>query len=88
MEAEGRIIDRDFSKYNGGDAVFRPKNMSAETLQTGYWKLYNELYSVKNIYKRMAGNDANLNTFMRLFVLGTNLHYRKHITKGITPGIV
>lgn len=86
--AEDRIVDLDFSKYNGGDAVFQPKNMSPTELQDGYWKLYNDLYSMKNILKRLKHNRANLSPFMRLFVLATNLHYRKHIKKGITPGIV
>ncbi|MCU0439664.1 MAG: B12-binding domain-containing radical SAM protein [Raineya sp.] len=88
MEAEGRICDRDFSKYNGGDAVFRPKQMTTQELQHGYWKLYKQLYSLPNIYKRLAGNEAKLSAFMRLFVWGTNLHYRKHIKHEITPGIV
>lgn len=88
LEAENRIFDFDIVKYVGGSAVFHPKNMSAESLQNGYWDLYKKLYSTKNIYKRLKGNDADLSPFMRMFVLGTNLVYRNHINRGITPGIV
>ncbi|MBN8790291.1 MAG: B12-binding domain-containing radical SAM protein [Terrimonas sp.] len=88
LEEQGRIFDYDIQKYVGGSAVFHPKNMTAERLQHGYWDLYKKLYSVKNIYKRLSGNDAGLSPFMRLFVLGTNMVYRNHINRGITPGIV
>lgn len=88
LDAEGRIFDYDIQKYVGGSAVFHPKNMSAETLQQGYWNLYKKLYSSRNIMKRLRGNDAKLNTFMRMFVFGTNMVYRNHINRGITPGIV
>lgn len=85
---EGRIFDHDFQKYVGGSAVFHPKLMTAKTLQEGYWNLYRRLYSTKNIIKRLKGNPANLNTYMRLFVFGTNMIYQDHIKRGITPGIV
>lgn len=88
LEEQGRIFDYDIQKYVGGSAVFHPRNMSAERLQRGYWEIYTKLYSVKNIYKRLKGNEAGLNPFMRLFVFGTNMIYRNHINRGITPGIV
>ncbi len=88
LDAEGRIFDHNFVKYNGGDAVFHPKNMKASELQEGYWKLYQQLYSVKNIYKRIGSNPANLSPFMRVFVLATNMVYRNHIGRDITPGIL
>lgn len=88
LEAEGRIFDYNFVKYNGGDAVFHPKNISAETLQKNYWKLYQDLYSVKNIYRRIGSNPSRLSPFMRVFVMATNMVYRNHIGRDITPGIV
>lgn len=88
LESEGRIFDYDIQKYVGGSAVFHPKGMKAETLQAGYWDLYRRLYSTSGIFKRLKSNPAGLNTFMRMFVLGTNVVYRNHIMRGITPGIV
>ena len=88
LDEQGRIFDKDYSKYVGGTVVFHPKNMSAEALQKGYWKLYKKIYSTKNIYKRIRKNHANLSPFMRLFVFGTNMVYQNHIRRGITPGIV
>ena len=36
LEQENRIIDRDWSKYDFGHVVIKPKLMSPETLQRGY----------------------------------------------------
>ena len=88
MEAEGRIISRDYNKYSGGQVVFNPTQMTAEELQDGYWKLYTELFTLKNIQKRASHNLASLNPLMRVFIMGVNFHYRNHIKRKITPGIV
>ena len=49
----GRIIDFDFSKYNTANVVFKPKNMTPEELYNGYIWIYRQIYSTKNIFKRM-----------------------------------
>ncbi len=88
MEAEGRIISRDLGRYSGGQVVYRPKNFSAEELQNGYWRLYEKLFTVPNIFRRYAGVPASLGAYMKAFIFGVNLHYRGHIGRRITPGIV
>lgn len=88
LKEEGRIFDHDIVKYVGGSAVFHPKNMSAETLEKGYWWLYRKLYTNKNIYRRLKKNASKLGGNMRLFVGATNMLYQNHIRRGITPGIV
>ena len=50
---EGRITSFDFSKYNTSNVVFKPKNMTAEELYNGYIWIYKQIYSTKNIIKRM-----------------------------------
>jgi radical SAM superfamily enzyme YgiQ (UPF0313 family) len=88
MEQEGRIINRDFDKYSGGQVVYKPKNISAESLQKNYWKLYEALFTRANIFKRISGSPFWMGNMMQLFVMGVNLHYRNHIKRRITPGIV
>lgn len=44
MEAEGRITTRDWSLYDTRHAVFRPARMTAEALETGYWRAYRDFY--------------------------------------------
>jgi radical SAM superfamily enzyme YgiQ (UPF0313 family) len=52
LEREGRITDRDWAKYHTGEVVFRPKGMTAEELQNGYWWIFHETYRARNILKR------------------------------------
>jgi radical SAM superfamily enzyme YgiQ (UPF0313 family) len=87
-QAEGRIFNHDIGDYNGGKCVFRPKGMDATTLQENYWRLYDLLYRPSSIAKRMFGVPKGTEMAMRSFILGTNLHYRSHVRRRITPGIV
>jgi len=52
MESEGRILDRDWSRYDTGHAVFRPKHMTPEELEHGYAWIYQRLFSHASIWRR------------------------------------
>ncbi len=58
MEAEGRIIDKDLSKYNTAHVVFTPKGMTVEALYRGYRKMYRQFYSFGNIVRRTPKHPA------------------------------
>ena len=88
LEAEGRILSRDFRRYSGGQIVFKPKKIDPDHLQRNYWKLYEQLFTRSAILRRMSGSPAKNGTWMRAFIFGVNLHYRNHIRQRITPGIV
>lgn len=78
LEKEGRIISKDWSRYNQVDVVFQPKNMTVEELYNGTKKVAKTFYSWKNIIKR---NVKIFRTTRRLgFVIpaGTNYTFRKY----------
>ncbi len=52
MEAEGRLLHRDWSLYDTAHAVFRPKHMSPEELEQGYAWIYQRLFSHASIWRR------------------------------------
>jgi radical SAM superfamily enzyme YgiQ (UPF0313 family) len=52
MESEGRLLHRDWSLYDTGHAVFRPKHMSPEELEQGYAWIYQRLFSDASIWRR------------------------------------
>jgi radical SAM superfamily enzyme YgiQ (UPF0313 family) len=52
MEAEGRILHRDWTRYDTAHAVFRPKHMSPEELEQGYGWMYQRLFSHASIWRR------------------------------------
>jgi radical SAM superfamily enzyme YgiQ (UPF0313 family) len=72
LEAEGRITDRDLSKYNTAHVVFEPRGMTAEQLYAGYLWIYREFYAFQNILRRMPEPGARRRSYI-LF----NLFYRK-----------
>jgi hypothetical protein len=53
MESGGRLLHKDWSKYNGATVVFRPKLMTEETLQQGFHWLCKEAYSWGSIFRRV-----------------------------------
>jgi radical SAM superfamily enzyme YgiQ (UPF0313 family) len=61
LEAEGRILTRDWSKYNSReDVVFQPRQMSPETLLEGYRHANRRFYSSESISRRLARSPVGL----------------------------
>src|SRR5271166_3794455 len=52
MEAQGRILHRDWTLYDTGHAVFQPKHMTPEELEHGYVWIYQHLFSHASIWRR------------------------------------
>ena len=52
MEAEGRLLHREWTLYDTAHAVFRPRHMSPEELERGYAWLYRRLFSHVSIWRR------------------------------------
>ncbi len=71
LEAEGRILTRDWSKYNGrADVVFRPKQMSPEQLLAGYEYADRRFYSWSSVCRRLSRSPVGLS-----WALPLNLAY-------------
>lgn len=61
MEAEGRILTRDWRKYNSrADVVFQPQQMSAEELLAGFRYANARFYSLPSIARRLSRSPAQL----------------------------
>jgi radical SAM superfamily enzyme YgiQ (UPF0313 family) len=52
MESEGRLLHRDWTRYDTAHAVFRPRHMSPEALEAGYGWCYHRLFSHASIWRR------------------------------------
>ncbi len=52
MESEGRLLHRDWNRYDTAHAVFLPKHMSPEELEEGYAWIYRRLFSHASIWRR------------------------------------
>jgi len=71
LDAEGRILTRDWSKYNGrADVVFQPRHMSPEALLAGHQYAHARFYSWGSVRKRLARSPIQL-----FWTLPLNLAY-------------
>jgi radical SAM superfamily enzyme YgiQ (UPF0313 family) len=64
MTAEGRIISRDWDRYDTRHVVFRPAGMTAEELEQGYRQAYRNFYAWGSIL-RGAGVKPDLHGRLR-----------------------
>lgn len=58
--AEGRILHRDWSRYNDANVVFRPKNMSPERLLEGYLHLWREFYRPRQTLRGLVREERTI----------------------------
>jgi radical SAM superfamily enzyme YgiQ (UPF0313 family) len=71
LEAEGRLLTKDWELYDGQHVVFQPRHMSVQELQMGIETAWKHTYSVRSIWKRIRRSPAPW-----LVRIGTNLGYR------------
>jgi radical SAM superfamily enzyme YgiQ (UPF0313 family) len=62
-EAEGRLLHRDWDKYDTAHVVFRPKHLTPEQLLLGYDWLYRRLFSHASIWLRRPRTAADMATY-------------------------
>ena len=61
LEAQGRILTRDWDRYNSrADVVFQPKNMSCEELLAGFQWANRRFYSPASIARRLSRSPVGL----------------------------
>ena len=53
LKQENRLLTEDWSKYDMATVVFKPKRMTVEQLQEGFWKVNRSFYSPSSILKRI-----------------------------------
>lgn len=71
LEAEGRILTRDWELYDAQHVVFQPAQMTVQELQQGVEAAWKYAYSLRSIARRIRHSPAPWPV-----KLGTNLGYR------------
>ncbi len=75
MERDGRILSRDWRRYDTSHVVFQPGRLSPQRLERGYIDLYRRAFSGWSITRRLTGA-----CFRRLlFFVPMNLGFRRAI---------
>lgn len=57
MTAQGRLLHRDWDRYDTRHAVFSPARMDAEALEAGYWRAYRRFYTWPNLLRAATRHD-------------------------------
>jgi radical SAM superfamily enzyme YgiQ (UPF0313 family) len=76
LDAQGRIIDRDWANYNTNSVVYRPVGMTPDQLFDGYYRLQNAVHTVPAIVRRFWGATSKKN-----FWIPMNYGFRRSIRK-------
>jgi radical SAM superfamily enzyme YgiQ (UPF0313 family) len=71
LEAQGRILTRDWELYDGQHVVFEPAKMSVRQLEEGIKKAWRYAYSLPSIWQRLVGSRRE-----PLIALAANIGYR------------
>jgi radical SAM superfamily enzyme YgiQ (UPF0313 family) len=69
MEAEGRLLHRDWALYDTAHAVFTPKHMSPEELEQGYAWIYQRLFSHASIWRRRPADWRSVAPYLAMSYL-------------------
>ena len=69
LEAEGRLLHRDWSRYDTSHVVFRPARMSVEQLAAGYAWCYGALFSHASIWRRRPANPSAVLPYLAMAYL-------------------
>jgi radical SAM superfamily enzyme YgiQ (UPF0313 family) len=81
FESEGRILTKDWSRYNQVDVVFQPKNMTIQELYEGARKVAQDFYSPYNITQKIAQMIMTTKRFSGLVPIVTNISFRRYYKK-------
>ena len=77
LEREGRLLTKDWNKYNCQNVVFQPKNMSVEDLEAGLEYAWMESYTMGNIARRLLKSRARP-LIMAMANWGYRLYSQEH----------
>jgi radical SAM superfamily enzyme YgiQ (UPF0313 family) len=69
MEAEGRLLHRDWSLYDTANVVFRPARMTPEQLAEGYAWCYRRLFSHASIWRRRPADARAVPAYLAMSYL-------------------
>lgn len=70
MEAAGRILHRDWDLYDTRHAVYEPRLLSKEQLESGYWRAYEDFYAWRSILRSAWTKESMLGALRHLGYAG------------------
>jgi radical SAM superfamily enzyme YgiQ (UPF0313 family) len=68
--AEGRLTSTNWDLFDTRHIVFKPKRLTPEALETGYWHAYREFYRWKNIIQASQAHEGFANQLRHIAYAG------------------
>jgi radical SAM superfamily enzyme YgiQ (UPF0313 family) len=89
MEADGRLLHKDWSRYDTAHVVFRPRHMTPEQLAEGYAWCYRRLFSHGSIWRRRPGDLRAVLPYLAMSYLykRSNRVWHWLIRRGLTAAV-
>jgi radical SAM superfamily enzyme YgiQ (UPF0313 family) len=84
LDREGRILTKDWSKYNQVDVVFQPKNMTVEELYSGARKVAREFYSPIKMIRNITRIALTTKKFYGIIPSATSVSFRRYYKRDFT----
>jgi radical SAM superfamily enzyme YgiQ (UPF0313 family) len=84
-EAQGRILTRDWAKYNGATVVFQPGRMSVRQLGNSQIASFREFYSWSSMRQRLDLPPRQKVAWLMNFAANWGMRYYYHRTKKPMP---
>ena len=76
LDQEGRILTKDWKKYNQVEVVFQPKNMTEKELFEGARKVAKKFYTMTNVIGRALRTFIIVKRVVGVLPAGTNYSFR------------
>ena len=79
LKREGRLLTEDWFYYDTETVVFKPKNMSSDTLQKEFYKLWIDTFTFKRILRRVkTSRNKGLKFILEMFSRQHALKFGKY----------
>jgi len=75
FDRDGRLITKEWQKYNQNNAVFQPVNMTPERLEEIYRQVWKESYTWKKVFRRTFRSPWRKNLYV-FVLLGANIGFK------------
>jgi hypothetical protein len=79
MEAEGRLLHKEWSLYDTAHVVFEPRHMTPEQLAAGYAWCYRRLFSHRSIWRRRPEDPRAVAPYLAMSYLYKRSNFLWHM---------
>ena len=87
MSSNKRIVNRDWSKYDCSNVVFKPSQITPDDLYANFWRIYQSFYTVPVMLQRLRDIYRNSKNPLKSAIQNIfyQMYFRKQISESHSP---